>query len=458
MDGCKIKCNVANNSRIIGQKKYTDSLSFSQKKVGRMDEIRIPIIQNKKIQKSFDIPKSFGQNSLYQQKNEKVYRKPLLPWVASLSIVIFALSFVNSRANDENINFENVSNKSAGNYLEFNLSRNDNGVFSSDVKNIGIGTNNPNYKLEVAGALMLEDTVMPSSSAGHSGIYSSGGILYTLDALGNSTKISTYDENGFWQHDSKNAGTGKELEVEMELLTKELNKMLGGGYITENGKIIDQGENALKKLTLQTAKNIDTLGELQSSVDSNLKVINKEINQYDKTTEDLLKSMSNIKKDANQQADLLSNIQEEINDIGSENESLLNFFLAINPDTLVYIDENGDLNLDGILSAREISAESVETEKISIISTDFSQSLGAATILAGKTEIFIENISIEEGDKIFITPNVPMKQTIAVTEVKAGEGFLVSMVDSLDKDVSFDWFVINEIDNKSKIILDEIEI
>ncbi len=434
MEGCKIKCNIlADNKTVANRKVYIEN----------------------KMQKSFNIQKSFDQ-SLWQQKNEKVYRKPLLPWVASLSIVIFALSFVNSRAN-EGDNFDEIANKSAGNYLEFNLNRDDSGIFSNDVRNIGIGTSDPNYKLEVSGALMLEDTSIPNSSNGHSGIYSSEGELYTLDASGNSTKISSHDKDGLWQYNSKNEGADKELEGEMELLTKELNKMLGGGYVTENGRAIDQGENVIKKLSLQTNENINTLKELQSSVDNNLEVINAEMNQYDKTTGILSVSISNIRKDANQQADLLAHIQSRIDSLGSENESLMNFFLAINPDTLVYVDESGDLNLEGLLSAREISAEIIETEKISIVSTDFSQSLGTATIIAGKTEVFIENVSVEEGDKVFITPNTPMKQTIAATEVRVGEGFLVSMIDPLIDNVSFDWFVVNEIDNKSDIVLDEIQ-
>lgn len=434
MDGCKIKCNILEDN------------STAIKKRGNIEN---------KMQKSFNIQNSFDQ-SLWQQKNEKVYRKPLLPWVASLSLVIFALSFVNSRA-EENVGSDDFTNKSAGSHMEFNLSRDNSGIFSNDVKNIGIGTNDPNYRLEVSGALMLEDTVVPNSSYGHSGIYSSEGELYTVDASGNSTKISSYDERGLWKHNSKNSETGKELEVEMELLTKELNKILGGGYVTENGKAIDRGENTIKTLTLQTNKNVNTLKELQSSVDNNLEIINAEMSQYDKTTGGLLSSMSSIKKDANQQADLLGHIQGRLDSLESENESLINFFLAINPDTLVYVDESGDLSLNGLLSAREISAEIVEVEKISIVSTDFAQSLGAATIVAGEMEVFIENMSVEEGDKVFITPNTPMKQSIAATEVRAGEGFVVSMVDSLDNDVSFDWFIVNEIDNKSEIILDEIQ-
>lgn len=435
MDGCKIKCNVLESGKIdVNQKKYIEN----------------------KMQKSFNIKNSFDQ-SLWQQKNDRVYRKPLLPWVASLSLVIFSLSFVNSRA-EENVNSDDFVNKSAGNYMEFNLNRDNSGIFSNDVKNIGIGTSDPAYKLEVSGALMLEDVAMPDASYGHSGIYSSEGELYTLDDLGNSTKISSHGENGLWQYSSKNSETGKELEVEMESLTKELNRMLGGGYITENGEVIDKGENTISNLTLQTNKNVNTLEELQSSVDSNLKIINEEMSQYDNTTESLLSSMSNINKDANQKADLLTHIQGRLDSLESENESLINFFLAINPETLVYVDENGDLNLDGLLSAREISTEIIKVEKISIVSTDFSQSVGTNTITAGETEIFVKNVSIEEGDKVFITPNIAMKQSIAATKIMAGDGFIVSMMDSLDEDISFDWFIVNEVNNKSEeIVLDEIQ-
>lgn len=133
---------------------------------------------------------------------------------------------------------------------------------------IGIGTASPAYKLEVSGALMLEDMVAPIASTGHSGIYSNGGELYALDASGNSTNISPHNEDGLWHYDSENLKTGKALTVEMELLTKELNKVLGGGYIEEDGRLIDVGENIIHNLELRTSKLENKLDNLNNDGDT----------------------------------------------------------------------------------------------------------------------------------------------------------------------------------------------
>jgi hypothetical protein len=88
--------------------------------------------------------------------------------------------------------------------------------------NIGIGTDDPAYRLEVDGAFMLQDMSTPSAAAGHSGIYSNGGELNALDDMGNSTTISPHhfslvkpSEPMAWSFYSRNENLNKQVNVDM---------------------------------------------------------------------------------------------------------------------------------------------------------------------------------------------------------------------------------------------------
>lgn len=451
MEGCKIRCSVVdNNSRSIDEGKiYKNSSIFYQNKISHQTKKNKGInlnFSNRERHSDFSLQQSFQKIPLWENESKsdkKISKKSLLSYMLSMSFIVISLSFLSNKF----IGGTDYVGAKSQTDTDFVLNAK-NQIFIEN-KNVGIGTIEPNYKLEVSGAMFLEDSKVPISSANHSGIYSNKGELYVLDAFGNSTKISSHDKNGLWQYSSTN-NSGKNLEIEMESLTKELNKMLGGGYIIENGKVIDKGENTIQKLTLQINENVGTLEELKGSVDSNLKIINKEINKYDKKIEDISESVAKIEKNKDKQKDSFDSIQEKVNNIALENESLLNFFLAINPDTLVYLDKDGNLNLDGIISAKEISAKNMTAEKIYLVSDDSNQSLGNSVLKKGETNVFISNRSIEGNDKIFITPTISTKQNIAITDIKSGEGFTVSIVEPEDKDITFSWFILNEIDKKNK--------
>ncbi len=72
-------------------------------------------------------------------------------------------------------------------------------VYFNTPDNVGIGTQSSGYKLEVAEAIVMEDSTASTMSTGHSGIYSSGEELYSIDSAGNSTLLSPHDkETGGW--------------------------------------------------------------------------------------------------------------------------------------------------------------------------------------------------------------------------------------------------------------------
>ncbi len=101
--------------------------------------------------------------------------------------------------------------------------------------NVGIGTTSPAYKLEVSGPVMLENAAVPSASAGHSGVYSSAGELFALDASGNSTQLSPHDtQTGEWIFYSKNIKTGRVVKVNMEKLVRKIEEITGEQFMMES--------------------------------------------------------------------------------------------------------------------------------------------------------------------------------------------------------------------------------
>jgi len=99
---------------------------------------------------------------------------------------------------------------------------------------VGIGTSSPDYKLEVAGAVMLEDGSAPASASGHSGIYSNTGELWAIDDAGNTTQISPHDkQTGEWIFYSKNVKTGRVVKIDMEKLVKKIEEITGEQFMKE---------------------------------------------------------------------------------------------------------------------------------------------------------------------------------------------------------------------------------
>lgn len=114
-------------------------------------------------------------------------------------------------------------------------------VTVTDDGNVGIGTTAPDYKLETTGAIMMENSVTPASQADHSGIYTSGGELYAIDAGGNTTQLSPHDsETGEWIFYSKNVKTGRVVRIDMEKLVRTIEVLTGEKFMTEHWEEITQ--------------------------------------------------------------------------------------------------------------------------------------------------------------------------------------------------------------------------
>jgi hypothetical protein len=157
--------------------------------------------------------------------------------------------------------------------------------------NVGLGPVTPVYKLQVSGAVMLEDTPVPAGLVGHSGIFSDGGELHAIDAIGNSTVISPHNFSLFqksepmaWSFYSENSNLKQKIGVDMLKVIRIVEKLSGenlivitdleGNYIKSDLSKEETIEEKLDNLIEENQEMKATIIELQQEIidDQNKKI------------------------------------------------------------------------------------------------------------------------------------------------------------------------------------------
>ncbi len=160
--------------------------------------------------------------------------------------------------------------------------------------NVGIGTSTPAAKLDLTGTMVFSAT--GSIVTGQAGIYrDAGGVMFAFDAAGNSAQISPHNENGEWIFNSRNINTGKHIVIETEKLLKQVDKLLGGGYITENGKVLHKRENLILKLQTENEQLKSRLRKLEARLEK-LEAENKELRSSNKEIQELKNEFQKLKE------------------------------------------------------------------------------------------------------------------------------------------------------------------
>lgn len=70
-----------------------------------------------------------------------------------------------------------------------------------------------------------------------------------------------------------------------------------------------------------------------------------------------------------------------------------------------------------------------------------NQIIGSAVLPAGTASVMVLNNKITANSKVFITPKVAVSTSLAVTEIKEGQGFVVSIASPVSSDIPFDWII-----------------
>jgi len=222
----------------------------------------------------------------------------------------------------------------------------------------------------------------------------------------------------------------------MEDLTKYLDTLLGGGYVFENGKPYYTGDNLLEAISLKTNNNVSTIKELQISVDEQLAIIESRMTDYKSGIKDI--------------EDLTVTLQDQIDELKKlANDELMIAQIDANKDDIDYlklllgidrVENSGDISILGKLEASEIVGGIF---KVKVVYED-EQTIGEGKIEAGDNSVEIETKSLTENSKVFVTPRVAIEKPLAVTEVEEGESFTVELVNITEKDIEFDWWVVEK--------------
>jgi hypothetical protein len=259
----------------------------------------------------------------------------------------------------------------------------------------------------------------------------------------------------------------------------------GRGYLTLSDRpILATAINAIKELnqkqeeaelaitsnTLKTDTNVNTLTELQVSIDSNLAIINnsltnlgtkldnntKEIKDNKKDLETLSKNINSLTELTTTLTDTVANHEERIAQIeaiieeggmelDNSSNSELPEVLTTFADNLEVLKEDGNVEftLDGRLIVGEIKTGALEAEEITtnkiIVKND---TVGTAKIKEGETSVKIKTSAVDKNSHIILTPHEAI--AVGLADIEDNEGFTIKINEALNEKLEIEWFIIQE--------------
>jgi len=282
------------------------------------------------------------------------------------------------------------------------------------------------------------------------------------------------------------------------LYTTDFIPYLVKGIQEQQTQIVDSAVQ-LGDLNLKTNQNITTLEELQSSIDTQLGAVSKNINTINVSLADGQASLDDYGARLGIQENLMVSLQAQVAELqilasqdlnvaqiadSAASISLISDLLGL--DRVDRTVNPGDIDIVGKLSAEKIEAvelvgnvtgdvigdltgnvignltgnvtgnvvsDTVETKQL-VINVDKKdspdQTIGTGVILSDEDAVSIKSEAVTDDSKIYITPiGSTDNQVVYVGNIEKGKGFEVK-VDRIDgikkKDINFNWWIVGSKD------------
>ncbi|EKE10897.1 MAG: complement C1q protein, partial [uncultured bacterium] len=239
------------------------------------------------------------------------------------------------------------------------------------------------------------------------------------------------------------------------------NKLQISNEIQNSNDQIELQTESIASLQLKTDQNITTLSQLQTSIDTQLGVVQMTLsglqNENQKTQADLTDLETTVQTLQSQIQELQQIANQELNlaqiDQNSTDISYLKTLLGINPDKPNEISILGKLTAEniesGILTIK-VADQATATIGTAIIcplgkKADESGTCSIDDEAADGKSVVVKTGAVSKESKIFVTPKNVTDKVLAVTETLAGEGFMVKIKEPIgisDNPIEFDWWMV----------------
>ncbi len=328
---------------------------------------------------------------------------------------------------------------------------------SDAVINLGSGSNRWNTVYAANGTINTSDITLKKNIST---------LNYGLDAVMNITPITFNWKDERLGTQTKIGFSAQELQKIVPEVVQNNGNSLGVYYadlIPVAFNAIKEQQSVITGISSDQFSIFDEFSNIALQEDQNIATLIQTTSSVEEVKNDIANARKNIlalQEDANAQSQLIADIKQNMA-LQEMEQSAIRALVEVHQETIIAINENflftknGEdismVTIAGILVTEKLKVKEIETNKLMIndhVRDDQESdaaSIGTATIPAGKKEIMIETKAITRGSRVFVSPKMPLDQTLAATKIVDGKSFVVELLTERNEDLDIDWFIIGEV-------------